>query len=300
MTQVPRNTPSPELDVDGPRPRIGLSACLMAPDFGRDLFKGKALQYLEGSMAAAIWRAGGLPVLLPDLRDESASRELIASIDGLLLQGGADVAPEHYGQSPLRSEWSGDPARDRYEFALIKRAVDRRIPVLGVCRGHQVLNVALGGSLWQDIGSQVQDALVHRDREEYDHLGHSVHVDESSWVARVYRGQLEGISGAQAAAEPGGAARARSNPPASILHVNSVHHQSICEIAPGLRATAFAPDGVIEAIEPDGASAGVDLDHWLRGVQWHPEWLDERFPQRAHGDALFVDFIRAVALRRAQ
>lgn len=247
-----------------PRPRIGVSSCLMHADPQRPIFKGKALQYTEEKMAMAVWRAGGMPVQLLDLKSEEAAREHIEGVDGLLLQGGADVAPESYGESPLQPAWRGDRERDVHEIRLVEAARELGKPVLGICRGIQVLNVALGGSLYQDIGTQVDSALVHRDWHRYEEIEHEVRLEPGSWVAEIYGSEQ--------------------------LLVNTVHHQAIKTLAPGLRVTARAPDGIVEAAEWTRHEGP-----WMAGIQWHPEWLDGSpggGPHRARGDTVFEAFAR--------
>jgi putative glutamine amidotransferase len=253
-----------------PRVRIGISSCLMHKDPQRPIFKGKALQYTEEKMAMALWRAGAMPVGLLDLKSDNAALEQMANMDGLLLQGGADVAPESYGESPLQPAWGGDRERDEHEIRLIEAARNLGKPVLGICRGIQMLNVALGGSLYQDIGTQVKDALIHRDWNRYEDLEHEVRLETGSWASEIYE--------------------------AKQLLVNTVHHQAIKDLAPGLRATAWAPDGVIEAVEWTREEGP-----WMAGIQWHPEWLDgssEGGKHRSRGDTVFEAFSRVCADRR--
>ncbi|MEM6293623.1 MAG: gamma-glutamyl-gamma-aminobutyrate hydrolase family protein [Myxococcota bacterium] len=230
-------------DASSVRPRIGVSCNFMHADPDRALFRGKALQYVETRMAASVWRAGGVPVLLVEVEDPDAIEAQMADLDGLLLTGGADVAPQSYGETPMKPEWGGDPIRDAYEIELIKVAERRGIPILGICRGVQLMAVAFGGSLWQDINTQIEGTLVHRDWHRYDQLGHDVEVAAGSWLSSIYDG-------------------ARS------LGVNSIHHQSIRRVPEGFTVTATAPDGVLEAIER------VTDDRFVMGVQWHPEWLE--------------------------
>ena len=244
------------------RPKIAVSSCLMHEDPERKLFKGKALQYTEKKLALAVWRGGGLPVPLLDLDDRAYLEATLAGCDGLLLQGGADLSPGSYGESPLRPEWSGDPIRDRFELAALEVALNLGKPVLGVCRGVQLLNVGLGGSLYQDINTQVEGSLVHRDWHRYEIIEHSVRLAAGSWVASIWDRE-------------------------EIL-TNTVHHQGIKELAPTLKATAWAPDGIVEAVE------GIDGGRWVAGVQWHPEWLDGSElggPHRSSGDPLFERFV---------
>ncbi|MBV1857008.1 MAG: gamma-glutamyl-gamma-aminobutyrate hydrolase family protein, partial [Nannocystaceae bacterium] len=225
------------------RPRIGVSCNFMHADPDRALFRGKALQYVETRMAKSVWRAGGHPVLLVELDDPAATAAQAADLEGLLLTGGADVSPASYGEAPMQPQWSGDAIRDAYEIDLIRRAEASGTPVLGICRGIQVITAAFGGTLWQDINTQIEGTLVHRDWHRYDQLGHAVSVTEGSWVSTVYGG-------------------------VTTLGVNSIHHQSIKEVPKGFEVTAVAPDGVLEAVE------SIDDDRFVVGVQWHPEWLE--------------------------
>jgi putative glutamine amidotransferase len=246
--------------TDG-RPKIALSSCLLHEDPARDIFKGKALQFTEQKMAHAVWRGGGLPIPLLDLREREALIAALDGVDGLILQGGADVAPSNYGEQPLRPEWAGDPVRDRFEIAAVEIALELGKPVLGICRGHQVLNVALGGSLFQDINHQVEDSLVHRDWHRYEVIEHGVELERDSWLAWVFG--------------------------TTSLLTNTVHHQAIKQVAPELGVSARAPDGIIEAVER------IDDERWVVGVQWHPEWLDgspEGGPHRTPGNLLFERF----------
>ncbi len=246
---------------------LGLSCGILPPDPTRPLFKGKPLHYGEASLSAALARAGAVPLLLPALSDPAALAAMVERIDGLVLSGGTDVSPQVYGESAIEPAWAGDPERDAYERVLIAAALARRRPILGVCRGAQILNAALGGDLHQDISFQVPGALRHRDWDRYDNNGHHVSIAPGSWLA--------GIHGA------------------GEFAVNSVHHQAIRRVAPGLRCVAFAPDAVAEAVE------GIDDEQFMVGVQWHPEWQTSAQPGAASpGDALFAAFVAAVAARR--
>ena len=228
------------------RPRIAISACVMHEDQTRPVFHGKALYYMERSMAELVGSRGALAYLIP-LRADGDYAAYAADFDGLVLAGGVDVAPGSYGSVPERPEWSGDSVRDAYELALLRAALAVDKPVLAICRGHQLLNVALGGTLHQDIGTHVPGALVHRDAERYDQNEHEISLE----------GALAGILGTTSG------------------RVNSVHHQAIKELAPGLAVEARSvADGVIEAVSALGYS-------WVRGVQWHPEF---RF-----GDSTLLD-----------
>lgn len=248
------------------RPRVAIAPCRMARDPGRNLFKGKELHYTEAEMSLALWRAGALPLTLPLLEPPpEPADELLTGCSGLLLQGGDDVSPLHYGETPRRPEWAGDLGRDRLELALLAAARRRGLPILGICRGHQLLNVGLGGSLWQDLVTDRERSQVHRDPVPYDRLTHEVELLGPSVIADCYA-------------------------PARRLTVNTVHHQGVRVLAEALRATAVADDGTIEAFE------AVDQRQWIVGVQWHPEWLGpDRPADTVDGGPIFRAFVERCA-----
>ena len=188
----------------------------------------------------ALLAAGLTPFILPPIRP-GAAVDALADVDGLLLTGGEDVDPKHFDQAP--HEKTGDPhaARDACELALAQAARDRRTPTFAICRGTQVMNVALGGTLVQDIGSQRTTDINHDQSAHRTERVHAVSVDEGSLLSRIV-----------------GAAE---------ISVNSSHHQSVDRVAPGLRVTATASDGILEALE------STDPAWWMLAVQWHPEEL---------------------------
>lgn len=241
---------------------LGLTASHFPPDPTRPLFKGKRLLFGEESLSRLFLRAGATPLMLPSCTGEEEARRLVEAIDGLVLSGGTDVAPENYGETPLRPEWGGDPYRDAYELRLAAEARRQGKPVLGICRGAQVLNVAYGGSLFQDLETQLPGALRHRDWEIYDRNGHALEILEGGLLARLYR-QRSGW-------------------------VNSVHHQAVRRLGTGLRLEATSPvDGVVEAFV---AEAGP----FALGVQWHPEFLDgTEGPEAFAAAPLVTEFLAA-------
>ncbi len=252
-------------------PRVGVSACLFHEDRSRPVFRGKPLHYLEGSMARWVASGGALVYMVPPPEPGAAATAdaYADDLDGLVLQGGVDVSPRSYGEEPARPEWAGDAVRDAYEIALVRAFHARGKPVLGVCRGHQLLNVAFGGTLYQDIGAFVPGARVHRDADVYDELWHEIDVDPESDLARVF-----GASGR--------------------LKVNTVHHQAIRRLAPGFVADArSAEDGVVEAAHLPGGA-------FLRGVQWHPEFTPPGDPSYLDNAPLLRAFLDAALLRRRE
>lgn len=211
---------------------------------------------------AAVRRAGGTPRPLDVATDSPA--DVVRAVDGVLLTGGDDVDPALYGEAPHHTFGVAEPGRDAFEIELIQRALEADLPVLAICRGLQVLNVALGGTLVQDIPSEAGPHLQHDTEGPSTVLAHPIRVAPGSRLA----GLVASPSG-----EPGPA-------------VNSRHHQAIRVLGRGLVATAVAPDGVIEAVEAPGRS-------FCLAVQWHPE----NFHRTGEFDALFDGFIAACRTR---
>ena len=228
------------------RLKIGISACFFHADATRPIFTGKTLQYIEQSVAHWVASQGALPVMVPSpLGDTSRGTvgfdDYAAWLDGLVLMGGSDMWPGHYGEAPLKPQWHGDRVRDEYETALARAFVSRAKPVFGVCRGLQVLNVAFGGSLLQDISLLQPQSLAHRNAELYDKHFHAVEFVPGTRLAQLYPGTPR-------------------------VTVNSVHHQGIKSLASDFLVEARCPDDqVIEAVRWLGSS-------YVAAVQWHPEF----------------------------
>jgi putative glutamine amidotransferase len=222
---------------------------------------------MEHCYISALANLGAVPWIIPLLHGNGATLEAIyAHLDGVFLAGGADIDPQCYHEQRLPHCGKTDPARDWTEMRLIRWALRDHKPILGVCRGLQMLNVAMGGTLYQDVKALIPGALEHdnlkdknNDQDARAAIVHHVDIRPSS--------QLLGVLGAPEIA------------------VNSFHHQAIKDLAPGLTATAFAPDGLIEGIEVQDKDA-----QYLLGVQWHPEEMTEKHaPMRQ----LFESFLQA-------
>lgn len=212
---------------------------------------------------AAVQLAGGRPVILP-LLDAGAATGALDGLDALLLTGGEDVSPACYGAPPHPALGAVLAERDDFELALLAAARRRRLPVLAVCRGLQVANVAFGGSLVQDLASERPDSFPH-DGDARSERIHPVTLAPGSRLAEALG--------------------------ATAVHVNSLHHQAVERLGEGLSATAHAPDGVIEGIE------WTEDEWWLLGVQWHPEELTTT-PER-WDRALFEAFVRTASATAA-
>jgi putative glutamine amidotransferase len=218
----------------------------------RRIVDGRERVTLNTTYVRALEGAGLIPLAVPTMLAPERAAAALQGMRGLVLTGGEDVAPERYGAAPHPRLGDVDPVRDAAELALIAAARARGLPILAICRGIQILNVALGGTLSQDLGSERPGPVAHTG----DDSRHTVRVEPGSLLERTLG--------------------------ARVATVNSRHHQAIRDLAPGLRAVAWAEDGVIEAAEAADAAAP-----WTLAVQWHPEDLTER--------ALFDAFARAVS-----
>lgn len=256
---------------DAERPlRIGVSSCFFHADPERPVFKGKTLLYAEESMLELLGRSGALAYLVPRPTPGGPLIEAyVEDLDGLLLQGGSDVSPTSYGELALRPAWDGDEPRDRYEIELIHAFHRAGKPVLGICRGIQILNVAFGGTLYQDVTTQVPGSFEHRNWDIYDANRHPVEIVAGSRLAEVYGPGDGGGSGG------------------SIVTVNSVHHQAVKEVADGFVVEAVSvTDGIVEAMRRPG-------DRFVAAVQWHPEFTPVGDTEQLPPDPLVVDFLDA-------
>jgi len=207
----------------------------------RRLVDGRERVTLNTAYVRALEGAGLVPLAVPTMLAADCAGAALAAVRGLVLTGGEDVAPARYGAAPHPRLGEVDPVRDAAELAMIAAARARGLPILAICRGIQILNVALGGTLYQDLDSERPGPVPHNDETGR----HPIHVEAGSLLERTL--------GTRAA------------------NVNSRHHQAIRDLAPGLTAVAWADDGVIEGAEPTDAK-----EPWMVAVQWHPEDLTER------------------------
>ncbi len=237
-----------------PIPLIGITINHDQNKNGRPIFS------LNEVYVQAVANAGGAPVLIPLGLSAQILREIFARLDGLLFTGGGDVHPRYYNGEPHELIHEIDEDRDQTEIQLIQTAARERKPFLGICRGIQVINVALGGTLYADILAQKPGSLNHASPGDKprDFLAHTVTVDRSSRLRQI----LE----------------------ADQPQVNSWHHQAVYDLAPGARATAYAPDGILEAFELPDHPYGL-------AVQWHPEWMQTHESMRR----LFRSFVEAAS-----
>jgi putative glutamine amidotransferase len=218
---------------------------------------GDEMFYIRRGYVEAILAAGGAPVNLPLMANRDYAARVVDLADGVLLPGSlTDVDPKYYAAEISPYYGQKGPERDESDFFLLEQAAQRKIPVFGICYGHQSLNVFNGGTLYQDIPHDLNSRILHWQEEPYDRPVHSVQVEEDSLVHRIFQ-QRE-------------------------IEVNSIHHQGVKTAASNLRPTAYSPDGVIEAYENRNGG------QFLMGVQWHPERMWRNSPPHF---ALFREFV---------
>jgi putative glutamine amidotransferase len=236
----------------------------------------KTLHYLEQSVAHWVMSRNVLALMIPPIEREglivSSDMSLSAyaeHLDGLVLQGGNDVAPESYGEKAMSPAWAGDRVRDLYEIDLFNAFVAAGKPIIGICRGCQLINVALGGTLYQDIPTQLPHASTHHDANLYERQLHSVNLVQGTHLAKLYPDKMQAA-------------------------VNSIHHQAVKDVGRDLVVEALAvPDGLVEAIRWRGPS-------YVFGMQWHPEFLAQRnlHEEQLDGKPILKDFLDAVRERK--
>jgi putative glutamine amidotransferase len=234
-----------------PKPLIGITTR------NRKDADGYPVTALQHTYTRAVVQAGGIPILIPSMLLEEDFLDLYSRVVGILFTGGGDISLEYFNGADHPRIGEVDEARDATEISLMRAAVNNGKPVLGICRGAQVMNVALGGTLYTHIYDQLQGALDHAYPGDLRTvLVHPVNVDENTHSAEIF-GE-------------------------TLLNVNSLHHQGLKDIAPGLRVAGHAPDGLVEVVEiPDHPYAVA--------VQWHPEWLTDQVPMKR----LFKSFVDA-------
>lgn len=228
--------------------KIGITCGFLYPDKNRNIYKAKTLSYVENETINFIAGLKCIPIIIPNLKFEYLI-PILEAVDGVILHGGSDVAPESYGETPM-GEWKGDKYRDEYELKVIDYAFRNNKPVLGICRGCQILNVYFGGTLYQDIPTQLKSSVIHSDCEKYDLNIHKVDFSGNNILKELYPGDEQ-------------------------KYVNSIHHQAVKKLGTELVPLCISPeDGVIECFYYKGKNKGLYL-----GIQWHPEF-NHNSPQK--------------------
>jgi putative glutamine amidotransferase len=231
------------------KPVIGLST-------QQDVMVGKKISRINQPYIDAVVKAGGVPLLIPVLGDDSLAENYIDHLDGLILTGGEDMWPHYFGEEPMKEVNFISHDRDRIEWALFKKAYDSGLPIMGICRGLQLINVALGGTLYQDIFKQVPGVGGHVCGYNTEEGFHSIELEEKSILFDVFKEKT--------------------------ISVNSEHHQAIKDLGRGLRVTAKSADGIIEGIESVN-------DKFMFAVQFHPEAMAQKYDDHVELFRRFVD-----------
>ena len=236
------------------RPSIGIT-----PDASLSTPESPFVKYeVKAAYADAVLRAGGLPFILPYTDDRGLLEQYLDRVSGILITGGAfDIPPELYGEQARPGLGQLKQGRTNFELAVLKLALQRKLPVLGICGGMQLLNVAYGGTLIQDIGTEVPNARPHEQTHDRAQPQHPIDVKDQTVLSECVGGKGQ-------------------------LMVNSTHHQAVKDVGAGLVASAAAPDGVVEAIE------SISKDQFALGVQWHPELMIDSVPPNLGIYKLFV------------
>lgn len=227
------------------KPIIGISGSIMKDSSGD--FAGYERAYVNNDYVESVVRAGGIPYIIPLVEDEDVIKEQAKFIDGLIMSGGQDVNPMLFNEEPCKELGDILPKRDTFDMALIREVANLKKPILGICRGEQILNVTFGGTLYQDIKFSEGSYIKHNQKKLPNFATHSVEIVEGS--------KLYDILGREAI-------------------TNSFHHLAVKSVAPGFKVVAYAKDGVVEAIEKDG-------EKFILGVQWHPEMLSKDYKNMA-------------------
>lgn len=232
---------------------LGAATCLYAqkPVIGISAFSENGRCQVNNTYVNSVRLGGGVPLVIPVTDDDAQIDVILSSIDGLVMTGGEDFDPlKWFGEEPIRGLGEVVPERDAFDVKLVRAAVAKGIPVLGICRGEQLLAVAFGGSLWQDIPSQLKESYVkHRQSPTTGTYGtHSISIEKGSLLSRVLGNRTSAV-------------------------VNSFHHQAIKQVPQGLRVVAKSADGIIEGVERSGrlAQQFADGGAMILGVQFHPE-----------------------------
>jgi glutamine amidotransferase class-I domain protein len=221
------------------KPIIGITGSILF-ESASGLFAGYERMYTNADYVTSVLNAGGIPLMMPALEDEKAIKAQLAAVDGVIVMGGYDVDPVYFNEEPLSCLGEILPKRDIFELALLKEAMKIKKPVLGICRGMQIMNVCFGGSLYQDISLIKRDILIqHNQKARPTCRTHSISTEDDSVMRRLFSKEDK---------------------------VNSYHHMALKDIAKDFRVTAKAPDGIVEAIE-------YSKGGFMMGVQFHPEML---------------------------
>ena len=243
-------------------PLIGITADLSVPNSNAAGPSREAILFLPQRYCRAVERAGGMPLVLPSMASGAGLRRMLQRLDGLAISGGNfDIHPTYYGEKPIRALGEVKQERTEFELELVTLALRRDLPLLGICGGAQAINVALGGSLYQDIATQLPGTGEHQQGAKKETGGHPIHVHAGTRLHRILGRRT--------------------------LEVNTTHHQAVKKLGKGLIINATAEDGLIEGIESPSHS-------FVLGIQWHPEVLAPRYAHQRRIFSFFVSICRTL------
>lgn len=238
------------------KPVIGISGSILVNK--GNAFTGYRRSYVNQDYVESVLRAGGIPLIIPFNEDMEVTKEMVKKVDGLILSGGHDVDPKNYNEEPLLKIGEIFPKRDTFDITLYKTAVELKKPILGICRGFQIINVINGGNLYQDLSYASFVKIRHDQVDNPTVATHSVELKDGTFLKEILGEETR---------------------------VNSFHHQILKDVAEGFKVVAKSPDGVVEAIEK------ITDDMFVIGVQWHPEMLSQ---SRIDMQNVFNNFINKV------
>ncbi|MGB9780323.1 gamma-glutamyl-gamma-aminobutyrate hydrolase family protein [Caldanaerobacter sp.] len=242
------------------KPKIGIVGNITYETEGVTI--GEEKIFVMRAYVDSIIKAGGIPLVMPLTLDFDVLKEQVESVDGIVITGGQDINPLIYNEEPIEKQGGITPDRDWYDIEVIKYAFHLKKPLLGICRGIQAINVALGGNLYQDLSQIPTHYIKHSQKAKPDHPTHSIDIAEGSRLYYIF---------------------------GKNTVVNSFHHQAVKRVAKGFKAVAWSKDGVVEAIEAE------DEDYFAIGVQWHPELMASKGNENML--KLFKEFIKACEKR---
>jgi putative glutamine amidotransferase len=251
--------------------KIGITPGFFYPDKHPHVHGKKTLTYIENDLAFYSSTSGIMPIMIPDLKGTSLV-SFLEELDGIVFQGGGDMSPLTYGEEPIENgRWPGDPYRDKFELQIMDFAYFNKIPVLGICRGFQLLNVYFKGTLFQDLTLQSKTPVIHRDGEKYDKIQHQVRFTKNGLLEKIY------------------------NNPKYPLYINSVHHQGVKTLGKDLVVEAICPeDNLIEAFRHKALE-----ERFILGIQWHPEFSHTLGDKILDPQPLLDYFIQEIKERRS-
>jgi putative glutamine amidotransferase len=219
--------------------------------------------YVSDGYFNGVARCGGIPVVIPLLEDEDVTKEIIDRVDAIIFSGGEDVGPHHYGEMPNPSLGEVFPLRDQIEIMGVRYALSKEKPILGICRGAQVINVAMGGTLYQDLPSQMKHSCQHMQRAPRPEASHFVSLQKGSKLFDIFKKER--------------------------VFCNSFHHQAVKDLAPNFIISALAEDGVVEGFEST-------VHQFAAGIQWHPEMMWGKNEEMLQVCQYFIDYVKSQML----